>query len=64
MELLRVEELAERLGVPKSQVYRQVELGKWPVVRVGRYLRFPWPDILEHLSDGAFPAKREEEAGF
>lgn len=61
MELLRVEELAERLGVPKSQVYRQVELGRWPVVRVGRYFRFPWPDILKHLSDGAFGHEEDHD---
>jgi len=60
MEMLDVNELAKRLGVPRSQVYRQVELGRWPVVRVGRYYRFPWPGILEHLSNGAF--RFEEEA--
>lgn len=54
MELVDAEELAKRLSVPRSQVYRQVELGRWPVVKVGRYYRFPWPAILEHLSGGAF----------
>jgi len=54
VEMLDVKELAQRLNVPRSQVYRLAELGKLPVVRVGKYLRFPWPEILRHLSGGVF----------
>lgn len=63
MELLKVEELAERLQVAKSQIYRQTELGRLPVVRVGRFFRYPWPEIVEHLSDGAFAVKKDADHG-
>lgn len=59
MQMLDAKELARRLGVPVSQVYRQVELRRWPVVKAGRYLRFPWPEILEHLSEGGFTFREE-----
>lgn len=59
-EMLRVEDLAVRLKVPVSQIYRQAELGRLPCVRIGRYLRFPWPDILVHLSGGIFGGKEDE----
>lgn len=61
MELLKVEELAERLGVNKSQIYRQTELGRLPVVKIGRYFRYPWPQIIEHLSNGAFASEEGSE---
>lgn len=53
-EMLVIEEAAKRLNVKRSQLYRQIELGRFPHVRVGRYIRIPWPDVLEYLSQGAF----------
>ena len=61
MELLNVKELADRLNVPASQIYRQTELGRLPVVKVGRYHRYPWPKVLETLSNGSYTFGEEEE---
>jgi len=49
-ELLNVEELALRLRVKESWVYRHADdLG---VLRLGKYLRFQWPTVLERLDAG------------
>jgi excisionase family DNA binding protein len=55
VEMIDAKELAARLGVRRAHIYRLVELGKLPAYKVGRYLRFPWPDILDHLSCGPNP---------
>ena len=44
-KLLTVGELAERLQVKKSWVYRQIRLGKIPVMRFGKYRRFDWEKV-------------------
>lgn len=45
--LLTVEEVAARLGVSRNWVYGHAsELG---VYRLGKYLRFSWPRVLERL---------------
>jgi hypothetical protein len=47
-EFLTVEEVAERLYVERSWVYSHADdLG---VTRLGKYLRFYWPKVLERLS--------------
>ena len=38
--LLTPDEVAERWGVPKSQVYRLAREGRVPAVWIGRYVRF------------------------
>jgi predicted DNA-binding transcriptional regulator AlpA len=46
-QLLTVEEVAVRLGVSRNWVYgHSSELG---VYRLGKYLRFSWPRVLERL---------------
>ena len=50
--LLTVEELAERLQVPKSWIYgqtRQTNSGAIPRIRVGKYLRFRLEDVMAWL---------------
>jgi excisionase family DNA binding protein len=44
-KLLTVGELAERLQVKNSWVYRQVRLGRIPVLRFGKYRRFDWEKV-------------------
>jgi excisionase family DNA binding protein len=44
--LLTAEQVAERLGVPKSWVYARAREGRIPTVRLGRYYRFR-PAALE-----------------
>ena len=49
-ELITVEEVANRLQVQPSWVYsHSTDLGAF---RLGKYLRFSWSRVLEHL-DGA-----------
>lgn len=48
--LLKVEELAAFLAVPKSWVYSQTSSGDIPCVRVGRYIRFRRGDVLAWLA--------------
>jgi excisionase family DNA binding protein len=46
-QFLTVEEVAVRLGVSRNWVYgHSSELG---VYRLGKYLRFSWPRVLERL---------------
>lgn len=52
-ELLTPDQLAQKLKVQKSWVYwrtRDAEINGFPVVRVGRYVRFRYEDVLDYLS--------------
>ena len=49
-DILTPEELAERLKVPVSWVYKHV--GRLPVLRCGRYLRFVWPEVCAWMRNG------------
>lgn len=57
-DILTPEQLAERLQVGLNWVYeksrtRGKHSGKpLPCLRMGRYLRFHWPDVCEWLCDG------------
>ena len=51
--LLTVEEIAARLRVKNSWVYSHAdELGAF---RLGKYLRFSWERVVEHLERGHLP---------
>jgi hypothetical protein len=50
-ELLTVNEVAVRLRVKVSWVYANAD--KLGVVRVGKYLRFLWPIVLERLGNAS-----------
>jgi len=50
-ELLTVSEVAMRLRVKVSWVYANAD--KLGVVRVGKYLRFLWPIVLERLGNAS-----------
>ena len=45
------EELAERLKVPVSWVYKKSAASAFPVLRCGRYLRFSWPEVCAWLRE-------------
>lgn len=50
--LISVDELADRLSVPKSWIYSQTrKRGEKtiPCVRIGKYCRFNYADVLEWL---------------
>ena len=49
VDLLTVQELAERLQLKASWVYSHAnELGAY---RLGKYLRFSWSRVLQHLNE-------------
>jgi hypothetical protein len=51
-DLLTPAELAGRLKVPKSWVYEKTRgrsRDPLPVMRIGKYMRFHWPDIVAWL---------------
>lgn len=49
--LLTAEEVAVRLRVPKSWVYRAAREGELPSVRCGRYRRFDIEDVDRWIED-------------
>ena len=58
-ELLTAEEVAVRLRVPKSWVYRAAREGDLPSVRCGRYRRFDEGDVEQWISrQKGIPARR------
>ena len=52
-DILTPTELAERLKVPLSWVYKQSAKGSIPVMRCGNYLRFDWSAVSEWLRNRA-----------
>lgn len=59
-DLLTPEELAERLKVGVGWVYEKsrargqhVSAKPLPCSRMGRYLRFYWPDVCDWMREGA-----------
>lgn len=47
--MVRVEEVARRLGLSTAAVYHHVRRGHIPVNRVGRLLYFDWEKIIETM---------------
>lgn len=50
MTYLTVREVAERLRLSKMTVYRLMESGEMPSLRVGRSFRIPAQDLEHYLS--------------
>lgn len=48
--LVDAAELARRLNLSKSRIYGMVEENKIPHLRFGRYIRFRWDSVVEHLN--------------
>ena len=48
-ELITAKELAKRLNVQVSWIYRRTRLGQEaiPHVKMGKYVRFDWEKVLE-----------------
>ena len=49
--LLTAQDVAERLGVPTSWVYRAARHGLIPHIVLGRYIRFDKSDIDRWIND-------------
>lgn len=47
-ELITATELAKRLNVPVSWIYRRTRLGQEaiPHVKMGKYVRFSWDEVV------------------
>lgn len=48
-----VKELAAFLTVPRSWVYSKTASGQIPHTKVGRYIRFWLPDVMDWLKSGS-----------
>ena len=50
-ELITATELAKRLNVPVSWIYRRTRLGQEaiPHVKMGKYVRFDWEEVMRFL---------------
>jgi hypothetical protein len=62
MDLMTVEEVAATLKLKKSWVYANAD--KLGAYRLGKYLRFSWPRVLERLdrmSGSLSPAPHDPE---
>lgn len=66
-ELLTPEELADKLKVKRSWVYEQMRRRDgFPHIRVGRYLRFSYPEVMAFLASGSVqppPRRRKSWLG-
>lgn len=50
-----VPELAKKLGVSRMTIYRMIERGDIPSIRVGRSIRIPYQDAEALLRHGTNP---------
>jgi len=50
-KLLTAPLLAERLGVPESWIRTEERLGRLPSLRLGKYVRFKWPEVERALAN-------------
>lgn len=48
--LIGTSEIAERLGVLESQIYRLTSQGNIPAVRIGKYYRFDCQEVVDYLA--------------
>jgi excisionase family DNA binding protein len=56
IDLLTIDEVAERLQISKSWIYNELELRRFPSVKLGRALRFRVSDVDNYLD-------RRQDAG-
>ena len=60
-QILTLEEVAERLKVTPRFVYektRRTSPNPIPVMRIGRFLRFHWPEVSDWLSRSGGASRR------
>lgn len=57
--LLTAEQVAERLSVEPSWVYRAAREKKLPSVKVGRYVRFRGHEVQAFIDQGGVPEPNE-----
>jgi excisionase family DNA binding protein len=47
--LLSVDDLAEKLNIPKSRVYSFTRQGEIPMIKIGKYCRFQLDEVMNWL---------------
>jgi hypothetical protein len=52
-DILTPEQLATRLQLPLSWVYKKSAASGMPVLRCGHYLRFSWPDVVNWMRNNS-----------
>jgi excisionase family DNA binding protein len=55
IELINLEQLAEKLGVKKSWVYQRTRTKQIPSYRIGKYLKFNETEVMDwvkNMQDG------------
>lgn len=60
--LLKVAEVGKLLGYSRATVYRLIDIGELPVVRVGGTIRFRYRSILQWMVEHETPAARRPPA--
>ena len=58
VELLTVAEVATLMRLSKMTIYRLIDSGQLPAIRVGRSLRIPKTSVESFLRDAGQPAHR------
>jgi excisionase family DNA binding protein len=57
MRLLTADEVAARLQLPRSWVYRAAREGRFPYVQCGRYVRFTEADVATWVQQQRQPGR-------
>jgi len=60
--LLKVAEVGELLGYSRATIYRLVDVGELPVVRVGGTIRFRYRSMLQWMAEHETPVTRRPPA--
>lgn len=61
--LVDATKLAEYLGVSVSWVYQKTKDREIPFIRVGKFIRYSFDEVLEHLKAKTNPKKKRKKAG-
>ena len=58
-KLINVKELAEIMGLARSEVYRLARRGELPHIRAGKYIRFNPEEVVAALHQEAMQTRSE-----
>ncbi len=60
LELLSIPEVCQELGMGKSWVYRRIQSGEIPSVKLGRSIKVKREDLERYLEDRRYQPSNEE----
>lgn len=58
-KLLTILDVAHKCSISRSTIYRQMQQGKLPIIKIGRSIRFRNQDIENFLSSSAIGSKSD-----